>query len=73
MIAGLAFGVPLVLLSMGADQPLSADRCQALGVARVLDVVTASNPPPCPCRTGEYGDPGGVSLASRSGGARRYL
>jgi UDP:flavonoid glycosyltransferase YjiC (YdhE family) len=39
----LAFGVPLVLLPMGADQPLNADRCQALGVARVLDPITVSS------------------------------
>lgn len=30
VIGALAFGVPLVLLPMGADQPLNADRCQAL-------------------------------------------
>jgi len=27
---------------MGADQPLNAARCQALGVARALDAVTAT-------------------------------
>ncbi|HEY8788110.1 MAG TPA: glycosyltransferase [Actinopolymorphaceae bacterium] len=32
VIGALAFGVPLVLLPMGADQPLNADRCLALGV-----------------------------------------
>jgi UDP:flavonoid glycosyltransferase YjiC (YdhE family) len=40
----LAFGVPLVLLPMGADQPQNADRCRALGVARVLDPVSATVP-----------------------------
>lgn len=41
VIGALALGVPLVLLPLGADQPLNADRCQALGVARVLDPSTA--------------------------------
>jgi UDP:flavonoid glycosyltransferase YjiC (YdhE family) len=41
VIGALAFGIPLVLLPMGADQPLNADRCHALGVAEVLDPITA--------------------------------
>jgi UDP:flavonoid glycosyltransferase YjiC (YdhE family) len=41
VIGALAFGVPLVLLPMGADQPLNADRCDALRVAEVLDPITA--------------------------------
>jgi UDP:flavonoid glycosyltransferase YjiC (YdhE family) len=43
VIGALAFGVPLVLLPLGADQPLNADRCEALGVARVLDPITADS------------------------------
>lgn len=35
----LAHGLPMLLLPMGADQPFNAQRCQALGVARVLDPV----------------------------------
>ncbi|MDT0263951.1 glycosyltransferase [Jatrophihabitans lederbergiae] len=42
VIGALAFGVPSVLLPMGADQPLNGDRCAALGVAKVLDPVTCS-------------------------------
>ena len=42
VIGALAFGVPLVLLPMGADQPWNADRCQELGVAEVLDPIAAS-------------------------------
>lgn len=42
VIGSLAFGVPLILLPMGADQPLNADRCADLGVARVHDPMTAS-------------------------------
>ena len=40
--ATLAHGLPAVLLPMGADQPLTAARCAALGVARVLDPVAAT-------------------------------
>jgi UDP:flavonoid glycosyltransferase YjiC (YdhE family) len=41
VIGALAFGVPLLLLPMGADQPHNADRCAALGVGRQLDPLTA--------------------------------
>ena len=36
MLAGLAAGVPLVILPIAADQPENAERCRAAGVARVL-------------------------------------
>lgn len=36
MLAGLAAGVPLVILPVNADQPANAERCRAAGVARVL-------------------------------------
>ena len=42
LVATLAHGLPSVLLPMGADQPGNAARCLALGVARVLDVLTAT-------------------------------
>jgi UDP:flavonoid glycosyltransferase YjiC (YdhE family) len=42
VIGALAHGVPLVLLPMGADQPFNAARCEALGVAAVLDAVQAT-------------------------------
>ena len=42
VVAALAAGVPCVLLPMGADQPLNADRCVALGAGRALDAVTAT-------------------------------
>ncbi|GAA1518135.1 glycosyltransferase [Kribbella lupini] len=42
VVSALACGVPLVLLPMGADQPWNADRCEELGVGRVLDPLTAS-------------------------------
>lgn len=42
VIGALAYGLPAVLLPMGADQPLNAARCAALGVGIVLDAVTAT-------------------------------
>lgn len=42
VLGALARGIPSVLIPMGADQPLNAARCEALGVARVLDPITAS-------------------------------
>jgi UDP:flavonoid glycosyltransferase YjiC (YdhE family) len=42
VIGALAHGLPMVLLPMGADQPLTAARAAALGVARVLDAATAT-------------------------------
>jgi UDP:flavonoid glycosyltransferase YjiC (YdhE family) len=43
VVSALACGVPLVLLPMGADQPWNADRCEALGVGRVLDALAVSS------------------------------
>ena len=42
VMGALAHGLPMVLMPMGADQPLNAARCAALGVAQVLDAVTAT-------------------------------
>jgi UDP:flavonoid glycosyltransferase YjiC (YdhE family) len=42
VLGALAHGLPMVIIAMGADQPLNAARCQALGVARVLDPIAAS-------------------------------
>lgn len=42
MIGALAHGLPLVIIPMGADQPLNAARCVELGVAQALDAVTAT-------------------------------
>jgi UDP:flavonoid glycosyltransferase YjiC (YdhE family) len=42
VVDALAHGLPMVLLPMGADQPLNARRCEQLGVARVLDSVAAT-------------------------------
>jgi len=42
VIGALAYGLPMVLMPMGADQPLNAARGAALGVARVLDALEAT-------------------------------
>jgi UDP:flavonoid glycosyltransferase YjiC (YdhE family) len=42
VIGALAYGLPMVLLPMGADQPLNAQRCLALGVGKVLDPLKAT-------------------------------
>lgn len=42
VLGALAHGLPMVLLPIGADQPWNAARCEALGVARALDAMTAT-------------------------------
>ena len=42
VIGSLAHGVPMVVLPMGADQPLNAARCEELGVGIVLDAFRAT-------------------------------
>ena len=42
VLGALAHGLPMVLLPMGADQPLNAARCEQLCVGRMLDPITAS-------------------------------
>lgn len=42
VMGALAFGRPMLLLPMGADQPANADRCADLGVATVLDPLLAT-------------------------------
>lgn len=42
VMGALAHGLPMVLLPMGADQPLNAARCADLGVARALDALEAT-------------------------------
>jgi UDP:flavonoid glycosyltransferase YjiC (YdhE family) len=43
VMGALAHGLPMVLLPIGADQPLNAARCQSLGIARVLDPMRATS------------------------------
>lgn len=42
VVGALAHGVPMVLLPMGADQPLNAARCAELQIAHVLDALEAT-------------------------------
>jgi UDP:flavonoid glycosyltransferase YjiC (YdhE family) len=42
VVGALAHGLPMVLLPIGADQPLNAARCQDLHVARILDPFSAT-------------------------------
>ena len=42
VLGALAYGVPQVLVPMGADQPFNADRCVALGVGRALDATSCT-------------------------------
>ena len=43
MVDALAAGVPQVVLPIGADQPLNAARCEALGAGIVLDPIAATS------------------------------
>jgi UDP:flavonoid glycosyltransferase YjiC (YdhE family) len=43
VIGSLAHGLPMVVLPMGADQPLNAARCEELGVGIVLDAVRVTS------------------------------
>lgn len=42
VVGALAHGLPMLLLPMGADQPLNAERCAELGLAQALDVLAAT-------------------------------
>ena len=42
VLGALAHGLPMVLIPMGADQPLNAIRCEQLGVGRMLDPIVAT-------------------------------
>ena len=44
VMGALAYGLPMVLLPMGADQPHNAARCEALGLGVALHPVTATPP-----------------------------
>lgn len=42
VMGALSHGLPMVLLPLGADQPLNAQRCEALGLAITLDALTVT-------------------------------
>ena len=41
VLGALTHGLPMVLIPMGADQPLNAARCEQLNVGQTLDPITA--------------------------------
>jgi len=43
LIGALAHGVPLVMIPMGADQPLNAERCELLGAGVTLDAMRSTS------------------------------
>jgi MGT family glycosyltransferase len=43
VLGAIAFGLPLVVLPLGADQPHNADRCDATGIGRVVDATASSD------------------------------
>jgi UDP:flavonoid glycosyltransferase YjiC (YdhE family) len=42
IVGALVHGLPMVLLPIGADQPVNARRCEELGLARTLDAARAT-------------------------------
>jgi MGT family glycosyltransferase len=44
VVAALCYGLPMAILPIGADQPANAERCAALGVARVVEPGERSAP-----------------------------
>jgi UDP:flavonoid glycosyltransferase YjiC (YdhE family) len=43
VLGAIAYGLPLVVLPLGADQPHNADRCVATGIGRVVDATASSD------------------------------
>ncbi len=64
-MGALAHGLPLVLLPLGADQPLNAARCETLGVGVALDVITATPHQIRDAAVAVLGDPGYRIAAER--------
>jgi UDP:flavonoid glycosyltransferase YjiC (YdhE family) len=65
MLAGLAAGVPLVVLPIAADQPENADRCRDAGVARVLDAEARATGDVRTAAAEVLGDPAYAAAAAR--------
>ena len=61
----LAYGRPMVLIPMGADQPLNAARCIQLGLAQVLDPVAATSESVSAAVSEVLADPGYRQAAER--------
>jgi UDP:flavonoid glycosyltransferase YjiC (YdhE family) len=58
LLGALSHGLPMVLLPMGADQPLTARCAEELGVARTLDAVGATPAVIAAAASDVLGDPG---------------
>lgn len=65
VMGALAYGRPMVLIPMGADQPLNAARCADLGVARVLDALEATPEMVAAAVSAVLGEPGYRRAAER--------
>jgi UDP:flavonoid glycosyltransferase YjiC (YdhE family) len=67
VVGALAYGRPMVLIPMGADQPANAARCAELGVARVLDAVSATPENVCEAVSAVLAQPAYQQAAERIG------
>jgi UDP:flavonoid glycosyltransferase YjiC (YdhE family) len=65
VMGALAHGLPMVLVPLGADQPLNAARCAALGVARVLDAAELTPEAVGAAASAMLADPGPRRAAAR--------
>lgn len=65
VLGALTHGLPLVVLPLGADQPLNADRCHATGVGRVVDAATADPALIAEAISGVLADPSYRTAAQR--------
>jgi UDP:flavonoid glycosyltransferase YjiC (YdhE family) len=61
----LAYGRPMVLIPMGADQPHNAARCLQLGIAQVLDPIAATPDSVSAAVTEVMAEPGYQQAAER--------
>ena len=65
MLAGLAAGVPMVILPIAADQPENAERCLEAGVARVLPLEDRGPARVCEAAADVLSDPAFRASATR--------
>jgi UDP:flavonoid glycosyltransferase YjiC (YdhE family) len=65
MLAGLAAGVPMVVMPIAADQPENAERCLEAGVARVLPLDDRGPARVCEAAADVLSDPSFRSCATR--------
>lgn len=63
VLGTLAHGIPLLVIAMGADQPLNADRVGALGCGIALDPIAATSSDVATAAARLLGDPAYASAA----------